>query len=42
MDNRLSALLLVGELTPGRYVRVHVAHGELEVQVEDPAPAGVS
>ncbi|MHA6782046.1 ATP-dependent Clp protease ATP-binding subunit [Pseudonocardia saturnea] len=42
VDNRLSALLLAGELTPGRHVRVHVAHGELEVQVHDPAPAGVS
>ena len=42
VDNRLSALLLAGDLTPGRHVRVHVAHGELEVEVQDPAPAGVS
>jgi len=41
VDNRLSALLLAGVLTPGRHVRVHVDHGELAVQVQDPAPAGV-
>ena len=41
VDNRLSTLLLAGDLTPGRHVRVHVTHGELEVRVEDPAPAGV-
>ncbi|MDT7615004.1 MAG: ATP-dependent Clp protease ATP-binding subunit ClpC [Pseudonocardiales bacterium] len=39
VDNRLSGLLLTGELTPGRHARVDAVDGELQVQVADPAAA---
>ncbi|MCW2717058.1 ATP-dependent Clp protease ATP-binding subunit [Pseudonocardia sp.] len=39
VDNRLSGLLLTGELTSGRHARVDAVDGELQVQVADPAAA---